>query len=52
MIIRCWIDGAPGPKFRLNKPEDREKEFAWCEKIGVAGVKIDFFSGDNQMNMD
>ena len=47
-----WINGAPGPKFRLNKPEDREKEFAWCEKIGVAGVKIDFFSGDNQMNME
>jgi len=47
-----WIDGAPGPKFRLNKPEDREREFAWCEKLGVAGVKIDFFSGDNQMNMD
>ncbi len=46
-----WIDGAPGPKFRLNKPEDREREFAWLEKIGVAGVKIDFFSGDNQMNM-
>ena len=47
-----WINGAPGPKFRLNKPEDREKEFAWCESIGVAGVKVDFFSGDNQMNMD
>lgn len=47
-----WIDGAPTPKFRLNKPEDREKEFAWCEKIGVAGVKIDFFSGDSQKNMD
>lgn len=47
-----WINGAPGPKFRLNKPEDREREFAWCERIGVAGVKIDFFSGDNQMNMD
>ena len=47
-----WIDGAPTPKFRLNKPEDREKEFAWCEKIGVAGVKIDFFSGESQMNMD
>ena len=47
-----WVDGAPGPKFRLNKPEDREKEFAWCEKIGVAGVKIDFFSGENQSNMD
>ena len=47
-----WVDGAPTPKYRLNKPEDREKEFAWCEKIGVSGVKIDFFSGDNQMNMD
>ena len=47
-----WVNGAPGPKYRLNKAEDREKEFAWCEKIGVAGVKIDFFSGDNQMNMD
>ena len=47
-----WVDGAPGPKYRLNKPEDREKEFAWCEKIGVAGVKIDFFSGDTQANMD
>ena len=47
-----WVDGAPGPKYRLNKPEDREKEFAWCEQIGVAGVKIDFFSGDTQANMD
>ena len=47
-----WVNGAPGPKFRLNKPEDREREFAWCERIGVAGVKIDFFSGDTQMNMD
>ena len=47
-----WVDGAPTPKYRLNKPEDREKEFAWCERLGVAGVKIDFFSGDNQMNME
>ena len=47
-----WVNGAPGPKYRLNTPEDREKEFAWCEQQGIAGVKIDFFSGDNQMNMD
>lgn len=46
-----WIDGAPGPKFRLNDPADREKEFAWCERIGVAGVKIDFFSGDTNRNI-
>lgn len=47
-----WVNGAPGPKYRLNKPEDREREFAWCEQLGVAGVKVDFFSGDNQMNME
>lgn len=46
-----WVDGAPGPKYRLNTPEDREKEFAWCEKIGVKGVKIDFFSGDTNPNI-
>ena len=27
-----WIEGAPGPKFRLNDPEKRDKEFEWCEK--------------------
>ena len=47
-----WVDGAPGPKYRLNTAEGREKEFAWCERLGVAGVKIDFFSGDNQRNME
>ena len=45
-----WVDGAPTPKYRLNTPEDLEKEFAWCEKIGVKGVKIDFFSGDTNRN--
>ncbi len=46
-----WINGAPGPKWRLNDADKREKEFEWCEKNGVAGVKIDFFSGDTQANM-
>lgn len=46
-----WVNGAPGPKYRLNKPEDREKEFAWCDSIGVKGVKIDFFSGDTNLNI-
>ena len=47
-----WVNGAPGPKYRLNTPEDREKEFAWCESLGVKGVKIDFFSGDTNENLD
>lgn len=47
-----WIDGAPGPKYRLNDPELREKEFQWCEDQGIAGVKIDFFSGDDEPCMN
>ena len=49
----AWTtNGAGGPLFKLNKPEDREKEFAMLESRGVAGVKIDFFSGDTQETMD
>lgn len=48
--LKKW--GAPGPHERLNAPENREKEFAWLEKNGVAGVKIDFFAGDKQPTME
>lgn len=48
----AWIDGAPGPKWRLNRPADREREFAWLDSLGVAGVKIDFFRGDHQETME
>lgn len=44
--------GAPGPHERLNDPESREREFAWLERSGVAGVKIDFFAGDRQATME
>ena len=43
-----WIEGAPTPLYRLNKATDREKEFAWLEKQGVKGVKVDFFPTDTQ----
>ena len=48
--LKAW--GAPGPHERLNAPELREREFAWLEKMGVAGVKIDFFAGDKQETME
>ena len=46
-----WVDEAAGPLFRLNTPEQREKEFAWLRSIGVAGVKIDFFPEDTEPTM-
>ena len=48
----AWTIGAGGPLYRLNKPEDREREFAWLAGMGVAGVKIDFFDGDTRATMD
>lgn len=45
----AWCgQGAPGPLFRLNKREDRIKEFKKLVKLGVAGIKVDFFEGDTQ----
>jgi len=50
----AWIKewGAPGPFYRLNKQEDREKEFSWLEEKGVSGVKVDFFDIDKVSTMD
>lgn len=46
-----WING-PGPRFRLNKKADREKEYQWLKDHGAAGIKVDFFSGDLTATMD
>ena len=46
-----WIKG-PGPRYRLNKKENREKEYHWMKDKGVVGVKIDFFAGDSVSTMD
>ncbi|MCQ2228282.1 MAG: glycoside hydrolase family 97 protein [Bacteroidales bacterium] len=50
----AWLKewGAPGPFYRLNKPEDREKEFSWLEEKGVAGIKVDFFETDKESTMN
>ncbi len=40
------------PYGRLNTAADREKEFAWLSSIGIAGIKVDFFVGDQQDMMN
>lgn len=42
----AWISG-PGPGFRLNDTENRDREFAWISGMGVKGVKVDFFGADS-----
>jgi hypothetical protein len=38
---------APQPQDRLNTAESREREMQWLESIGASGIKVDFFSPDN-----
>lgn len=38
-------------KFDLDNPETIEQEFAWCEKLGVKGVKVDYLNSDSQFAM-
>ena len=47
-----WIDGAPGPQYRINTAEDREREFKWLEETGFVGAKVDFFRDDKSEQMN
>lgn len=43
-----WNSTVYTPKDKLLTAEDRAKEFAKLQDMGIAGVKIDFFGGDGQ----
>ncbi len=45
-----WFD--PTPNDHLLTAERRAKEFAWLNKIGVYGIKVDFFAGDQPDMID
>lgn len=36
----------------MNKKQDQEKEYAWLSEMGIAGIKVDFFSGDSVSTMN
>jgi hypothetical protein len=39
------------PKNKMNTSIARKKEMKWLKKIGVKGLKVDFFGGDKQETM-
>ena len=41
-------DAPQGPRNIMNRSIARKKEMAWMQKIGVKGIKVDFFGGDKQ----
>jgi hypothetical protein len=41
-----WVGATP--KGRMLTHENRIEEFAWLKKMGIAGVKVDFFESEKQ----
>ncbi|MBC7407284.1 MAG: glycoside hydrolase family 97 catalytic domain-containing protein [Arcicella sp.] len=43
-----WNSTVYEPKSKLLNHDDRVKEFTKLNKMGIAGIKVDFFGGDGQ----
>lgn len=46
-----WNNTPQTPKNLMNTADARRNEMGWLQKIGVKGLKIDFFGGDKQVTM-
>lgn len=44
-------DAPQGPRNRLSSSIARKEEMKWLKKVGVKGLKVDFFGGDKQETM-
>ncbi len=44
-------DAPQGPRDIMSNSIMRKREMAWMQKIGVKGIKVDFFGGDKQHTM-
>lgn len=43
-----WNDAPQTPRDKMNNAQVRRAEMAWMKKIGVRGIKVDFFGADKQ----
>ncbi len=46
-----WNDIVQGPINRMDDPIVRKQWMRWMKKLGVKGIKVDFFGGDKQETM-
>ena len=46
-----WNDAPQTPRNCMNTSIAREREMRWLQRIGVKGIKVDFFGGDKQETM-
>ncbi|WDF67061.1 glycoside hydrolase family 97 catalytic domain-containing protein [Sphingobacterium oryzagri] len=47
----AWNYAPQTPKNKMSDIIERRKEMAWLKKIGIKGIKVDFFGGDKQQTM-
>ena len=46
-----WNDIVQSPTNQMDSPIERKQAMKWLKKIGVKGIKVDFFGGDKQETM-
>jgi len=46
-----WNDIEQGPIHKMSNSETRKNEMRWMSRMGVKGIKVDFFGGDKQETM-
>lgn len=46
-----WNDAPQTPRGIMDNAIARRKEMKWMQRIGIRGIKVDFFGGDKQMTM-
>ena len=46
-----WNDAPQGPRNIMNNTIARRREMKWMQRIGIRGIKVDFFGGDKQEMM-
>ena len=46
-----WNNAPQTPMNKMDTESARRKEMEWLQRIGVKGMKIDFFGGDKQVTM-
>lgn len=46
-----WNDAPQTPRGIMDNAIARRREMAWMQRIGIRGIKVDFFGGDKQVTM-
>lgn len=46
-----WNDAPQSPRGIMDNAIDRRREMAWMKRVGIRGIKVDFFGGDKQQTL-